>query len=55
MVELLSLLWEANAKLCMSHLMVEVQVGPRVPILSSTRHAQPPSAPSPGGSVLGLH
>ena len=46
---------EANTKLCMSHLMVEAQVGPWVPILSSMRHAYPSCwvlAPSPGGFVL---
>ena len=46
---------ESNAKLCMSHLMVEVQVGLRVPTPSSMRHVQPscrPLVPSPGGFVL---
>ena len=34
---------EANAKLCMSNLMVNVQVGLRVPTSSSLRHVQPSS------------
>ena len=42
-------------KLCMSHLMVEVPVGPRVPTPSSMRHLQPSCRPlvlSPGGFAL---
>ena len=34
----LTIAGEANAKLCMSHLMVEVQVGPWVPTSSSMKH-----------------
>ena len=40
----LNLAGEANAKLCMSHLIVEVQVvGLRVPTPSSMKHMQPPA------------
>ena len=47
----LAIAGEENAKLCMSHLMVEVLVGPRVPTPSSMRHVQPSCGtlvPSPG-------
>ena len=39
----LAIAGEVNAKLCMSHLMVKVQVGPWVPTPSSMRHVQPPA------------
>ena len=51
----LAIAGEANAKLCMSRLIVEVQVGLRVPTSSSTRHVQPSCGmliPSPGGFIL---
>ena len=47
----LAIAGEVNAKLCMSHLMVEVQVGLQVPTPSSLGHTQPSYGvlvPSPG-------